>query len=305
MTNAELAEHLNAEIGLTGRNAITANVIRQWVLWDVLPRAQANAKGRGRAIEWGRDVADMHRARRLAELRRYGVVRKTAIVAQAWLELDYPDFCDAKKALLVEFRRARSVSLRDLTSSTEHDAESPLSQTRRNALLRQSGPLDPRLEKTSFQLPPQSLVRILDAAVSGKSHESDVAEIISEQFYKFDAPVGNKDIHDFSLHLAKGFSGLLGDPDEIGHAGEQTLVTASVGQFSLARRIWRKGYFRIPEHFQNISEISEHWSEAGLFQSIYQKIGPSILVGQWAVFSFAGILHSVANFRKNLPKNTE
>ena len=73
MTNDELASALNSEFGLEGRARVSANVIRQWVDWGLLPKAQITGRSERGGPIWERKGIAMIRARRFAEMRAFGI----------------------------------------------------------------------------------------------------------------------------------------------------------------------------------------------------------------------------------------
>lgn len=298
MTNAELAEMLNVAKRLAGSQAVTPNIIRQWVLWDLLPRATASASGRGQPMEWSRSGEAMRQAFRLAELRRYGLTRRSALIVQAFLEWGFGNFEDAQAAIKTEFGHARTQVLRSLSSDTRHDQYNNISRATQKALHHQAGPLDPRLIGTPFQLSKETTLRTLDAMVTGASRETEVAERISEHWNGMWQSAEGIPIDAVAQGMALGISGLFGDKEEVESPGQVTMENAPLRSFVLARYLWRTRYFQLPEKCDALSEFKDAIPWISQFLQIYNQLGPSIFVGPWAACSFAGILHYVEKKRK-------
>lgn len=298
MTNADLADWLNRELALTGRASVTTNVIRQWVGWNVLPQATARAKGRARPIEWERTGDALLCARRLAELRQFGVTQKSAVIAHAWLESGFEDFGAVRSAFQAAFKTARAQLLRNVTSDTRHTHYSDLSRARVNALRRQGGPLDGRLVGTPFQLPAATILRTLDAAITGESAESEVASKLGEHLGGLLSSMSGVSVDAFAVSMAQGITGLFGDIDEVERPGVFTLNNAPARHFKLARYLWRQRYLKVPEQYAALLDFRDEIPLLGLLQDIFRQIGPSIYAGPWAICSFVGILHHVENKRE-------
>src|SRR5690348_10385096 len=92
MTNAELAAYLNEQLGLSAGQAVTTDVVRQWVAWDVLPKAKVQGRISGKGPAWSRLGVARRRAMRLAQLRKLGTRREKALIVQAYIEWGHPDF---------------------------------------------------------------------------------------------------------------------------------------------------------------------------------------------------------------------
>lgn len=294
MTNAEHADALSCQFGLTGVDAVTVNVIRQWVLWDVLSRASAAGRAIGQRPDWSRDARSHQRARRLAELRRDGVRRKNAVIAQAYLEWRYTDIGQAQAALASEFKRGRARMLKRFTSAKDLSDFDALSSVTKRAVHNQMGALSPTFVGTQFELSDRVYASILDLMRGGKPNA--VQAIVAEVLRQILPSHANSILPQFIEFAIDAAIGILGIPDEMSGSAQSTLESASHRDLRVARYVnWR--FLKFLHSTPQLAEWSELNIDARDLFAALAKLRPQISVGHWAVFSFAVILHAL---RKSL-----
>jgi len=235
MTNVELANSLNEKFALAGPDAVTLDVIRQWVAWDVLPRAQVKGRLPGKGPLWNRDERSLRRAHRLAELRKAGVRRENAVIVQAYVEWGHPDFARVRSALRAEFTKWRNQLNRDHTTFIGGDGYRGLSASRKRSIANQLGPLDGRFVGTQFEHTPEIYAVLANLARLAEGDLNQTRELISnamEQLhpnFKAIIPIEMADL------IANSISGLTGLPDEMEESGEGVIERATERQFRIAR----------------------------------------------------------------------
>lgn len=293
MTNADFAAMLNDDLALTGRSAITIDVIRQWVAWGVLPKAKATASTIGNSPEWSRDDRSHRRARRLAELRKAGVRRETAMIAQAYLEWGHSDFERARRAILSEYRRSRAKILKPLTTNMEFANYGAVRSVAKLAIQNQSGPLDDRFRGTQFQQPPELIALSLQLATRGDSDLTRITELIENSIDQM-VPVISPHINSGHLStIANSMTGVFGSADEIGNSAESTIERSSPRQFRIARYLTGRGLrtIRLAYSARELSGIGAPGRE---LMEMMVSIGPQISIGKWALFMFVQALQSIS-----------
>jgi hypothetical protein len=288
VTNADLASALNSEFNLTGADAVTVNVIRQWVAWDVLP-------------VWTRDSRALHRARRLARWRRDGVRGENTVIAHAFIEWGHRDMARVKMAIGQEFRRARRLMFKRLTTTADLSDFQSLSAVQKRALRKQAGPLDSRFAGTRFEQSPELYASLLNLARNGEGNAAHIERIIGEAQNRMlpDLPPN------FPNAVAAGFkdaiSGLFGDPSEIENAAQISIERASAKEFRIARIITHR-HLKALATANHISELPELASGIRDLLNMLALIGPQISIGYWRTSGFVAALHwTIAN--KELSQN--
>ncbi|WP_415644328.1 hypothetical protein [Sphingomonas antarctica] len=286
MTNADLAEQLNDALGLTGSNAVTPNVIRQWVLWDLLPKATIKDQKRG---DWTRDARSLRRATRLAELRKLGVKRETAFIVQAYLEWGHGEFNRVREAALSELRRSAALIRKAVTSDTQFDNYSDLSGTRQRALRRQGGPLDNRFRGTVFEQSREFYAWALKFVLGDAAQIDKYTLMIGSALSKLAAPMDSIPTERLSLSLVASVGGLFGDAEEVDDAGETALSNSSERDFRVARLEWKK-LTRILRPEFDWTQFGSFAEMLNPFRTVISAIGPQITVGNFAVSGFTALI---------------
>jgi len=292
MTNAELAKQMNALWGLKGRDAVTANVIRQWVAWDVLPKARVQGRAAGNGPIWIRDERSLRRANRLAELRKAGVRRENALIVQAYIEWGHSDFYRVRHALRDEFSKWRNqLNHRHITFIGD-DSFANLSATRKRAIANQLGPLDSRFSGTQFEQSPALYAVWADLARTADGNSNfliaQLIEALQRIYPAIDAIVPSE----LLSSIAIGLPGLTGSSDEIDNSGESTIEIASERQFRVAR-IYARRYLKL------LREAGCYDASPGLdpgareLMQMLHSFAPQISTGPWLTFAFAQLLHYV------------
>lgn len=286
MTNTELAEWLNQTAELSGRDRVTANVIRQWVNWDVLARAAAKGRAVGLNPDWSRPHSATRRSRRLADLRRADVRRENAIIVQAYLEWGHPDFPRVRSALLSEFRKWRDQLIRRKVTFLRGTPFATVSAAQLRAIANQNGPLDKRFVGTPFQQSKEAYAVVADAMSRSETDLADLIRITTGAFERIDREIADSMPPQCIAAIANSFSGLTGLESEIANSGETLIQKASERQFRVARHRVRK--------FRKVTEIAGHIntsdnSKAALFQEL-SLLGPQITVGKWMILFFVQAL---------------
>lgn len=292
MTNEELAQDLNGKAGLTGGNVVTVNVIRQWVAWDVLRKATPKGRVVGTNPEWSRSRAAMRRALRLAELRKLGVTRQTAVIVQAYIEWGHPDFDRVREALEREITRAGRQLTRNHITLIGDAHYGDLTPTQHRAIAAQLGSLDARLANTQFEQSPELYALFAEAARSGIDHSDQLQPLLGSAFAQMAPDIAARIPNDLIATLAHSIFGMTGDPDEIGNSAQSEIANASESEFHAARQIARR-FLRMPRMAKQISadaDSAECYSE--LLQQL-DSLSPQISNGAWASFLLAQCLFYV------------
>ena len=288
MTNAELASALNDEFGLEGRVRLSANVIRQWVEWGLLPKAQvAGRVERGGPI-WERNVNAMIRARRFAEMRAFGIRSERALVAQAYLEWRAVPFDRAKAAIIGEFGSAHAKLWRTLTATIPDGPAANFSVTKRRALTTQGGPLDPIFRGTQFQI---SELAMLSAMQSARGSTADITEQsaqIGAAIAKMVPSVaGLLDGHWLLTYAIP--TGLFAPFDEIEFSGASALETADQTKFEQAQKSLSK-FVRRLRRFADGQYAAVLPGDIEPLQFMLRTLSQQITSGPWLVAGFIQIL---------------
>lgn len=295
MTNAQLADRLNAELGLTGPDAVTANVIRQWVAWDVLPKAQVQGRSAGKGPIWIRSRRAHCRAVRLAELRKAGVRRENAVIVQAYIEWGHPDFERVRSALCKEFAKWRNQLNRRHITLMEGDNYRELSVTKKDAISNQIGRLDERFVGTRFQQSRELYGNIANFSRTSEGDQKLIEELIHGAFDKISPDYSKYIPDDFISILCYSVSGLTGSSEEIVNSGKTTIASATEWQFRIARYFVRC-YLRMLQAAGRISEISELDHRIREPLKMLTVLAPEISVGPWLTSLFVQALHGIFTY---------
>lgn len=296
MTNPELAEWLNLELGLAGGEAVTTNIIRQWVAWDVLPKASARGREIGRRPIWTRPETAKRRARRLAELRTAGVKREAAVIVQAFIEWGHPDGNRVRSALRKEVEKWRKQLDRQRTTRMNDGDFSSLSAVKKRALRKQLGPLAPRFIGTQFQQSDEFYAVQAYIAESGKTELEIYNPIILASFSKM---LG---IETASSQLRnEAFSsitaGLFGDPEIIENSATSEIDKSSDNDLRRARVAVKRLFRAINHAGRLVSFPGIPASVRALLQEL-NSLSSQISTGPWAVYALAACLLAVRRVDK-------
>lgn len=287
MTNADLASALNDEFGLEGRARLSANVIRQWVEWGLLPKAHVAGRVEGGGPIWERNVNAVKRARRFAEMRVFGIRSERALVAQAYLEWDAVSFDRARQAILGEFRSARLKLWRTLSADIPAGPVSKFSSTKRRALRKQSGPLDPIFRSTQFELPADTFLSAMQSAFAGLSNEAAQIALTVDALTQM-IPSLAQYLPAF-LPAMVSPNALFAPPDEIEFSGEAVLAASNQAQFDEARKTTmqfvRKLRLLTDTRYSGILP-----DDAQALRSMIEMLLPQITAGPWLIAGFTQIL---------------
>jgi hypothetical protein len=148
VTIDEFLKRLNEQARLPSNKIITARMLEDWAYKDLVPGPIRFGGTEKPNWQWSKE--SLEAALKIIEYRRRGFKRSTAIRAQRWLEdLDLKTPLD-REAILLEFKRARNLLIRYVSSTHGMRADTTLSEYKRRALLRQIGPLDPIFERAGI-----------------------------------------------------------------------------------------------------------------------------------------------------------
>jgi hypothetical protein len=148
VTIDEFLKRLNEQARLRSNKIITARMLEDWAYKDLVPGPIRFGGTEKPNWQWSEE--SLKAALKIIEYRRRGFKRSTAIRAQRWLE--DPDLKTPldREAILLEFKRARNLLIRYVSSTHGMRADTTLSEYKRRALLRQIGPLDPIFERAGI-----------------------------------------------------------------------------------------------------------------------------------------------------------
>ena len=295
MTNDELASALNSEFGLEGGARLSANVIRQWVEWGLLPKAQITGRFEGGGPIWERKGSAMMRARRFAEMRAFGIQSERALVSQAYIEGDAVSFDRARQAILGEFRSARLKLGRKLSADIPAGPVSEFSSTKRRALRNQGGPLDPIFRSTQFELPVDTILSAMQSAFAGLSNEAKQNTLIVNAVAQMAPSLAAY----LPAHLPTMTSAnaLFAPSDEIDFSGEAILAASNKTQFEEARKTTMQ-IVRKLRQLTNIRYSDKLPDDVQGLRSMIEMLLPQISAGPWLIAGFTQIL--MAQNRENI-----
>ncbi len=254
MTNSEFAALLNEKAGLSGPDALTIHVIRQWVAWDILPKAKAIGRVYGKGPEWSRTETSLRRAMRLAELRKRGVRRQHELIVQAYLEWGHSDFDRVREALVKELGKWRAQLVHRRTTYMDNKNYADLGQTQKRAIRTQIGRLDSRFIDTPFQQSDAFYATFAELAHKGKATAVDQNATLLQSAAEQILPGIDLSLFSASIEgLANLWSGVMGTEDEIEDSAESEIKNASQREFRIARALnYRIG--RMPRQLAQMTE---------------------------------------------------
>lgn len=291
MTNAELAAYLNAELNLTGAAAVTPNVIRQWVLWDVLPKSSGRGRGYARGRDWDRSERDRRRALQLARWRATGVTREQALIVHAFIAWGSRDWQRVRDALQSEMSRATALIHKRLSSELAFHAFADVSAARKRAFRNQLGPLDSRLAGTAAELPAE-LYAIAAQAMLGGDFDRDRLFALTQVRVAPLVPNGltTNTVPDL---LIACIAGLFSSPDESDNSAIRAIALCSRNDFRLSRILISKAN-RIGLS-ANAAQLapSKMLPRSADLKQIEQEIG----TGYWQVAAISAILKAIIALR--------
>ena len=285
MTNPELAEYLNVQLGLAGSEAVSANVIRQWVAWDVLPKAGAQGRSIGESPLWVRSAAAMRRALRLAELRKRGITRENALIVQAYIEWGHDDLDRVRSALIGEWSKSAKQLIRRQTTFLNDKKFDDVSATKKRAIANQTGPLDFIFGGTPFEQSDGFYAQFAELSQTGKDNSNSISGLMNDAMARMSPGIATILPANLISAFANSFAGMTGPPDEIDNSGESTIQIASERQFRIARFYVRS----MLRQFRTIGHVGEDIRSDPVMSQLLQflhMLNPQISIGQWAVFLF-------------------
>lgn len=289
MTNSELTKLLNARLGLAQQEAVTVNVVRQWVAWDVLPKARVAGKIEGKGPIWSRPRTTLRRANRLGELRKQGIKRENALIVQAYIEWGHPDFDRVQAAMRSEWEKWAAQLTRRQTTFIENSVYEEISATQQRAITNQIGPISRIFRGTKFEQSPEIYALIADFARTGEANLGHLGSLFSGAFFRVLPEIAALLPAEYLPSLASSFAGMTGPPDEIANSAASTIESASERQFRTARhqiRIILKG-LHSADQFAHSELLS---SEARQLWQMLQMLSPQITAGPWLIFLFVQAL---------------
>ena len=302
MTNADLAALLNAKLGLTGAEAVTANVVRQWVAWDVLPKARIRGRISGKGPVWFRSDAAMHRAMRLGELRERGIRREKAVIVQAYIEWGHSDFDRVKEALLSEWAKwAAQLSRRQITFLGNSEFRE-VSATKQKAIATQLGPLDARFKGTQFEQSPELYAVFAEITRRDASHLEYIEMLIAGAFRQMMPEAAKNLPQDCMGVLANSIAGMTGTPDEIANSADHTIRNSTKRQFRIARHLIRILLGELRKGEQHGQSVALAPNAHQLWQML-RLLAPQISTGPWLTFLFVQALKITFPIQRNWPNN--
>lgn len=289
ITNSELAAHLNQLLGLSGGDAITTNVVRQWVAWDILPKATVVGRTLGRGPIWSRTEVALSRARRLAELRQRGIKREAALVLHAYIEWGHTDFDRVRDALGSEWAKWSAQLNRRQITFLDDEGFSEISASKKRAIANQLGELDHRLKGTQFEQSPELFAVFVEASRTGNFEPSYLQSLLSVAFARIAPALAIGFPPSFVAQIANSFAGMTGSPDEIEGSGLEIIQMANQRQFRIARHQCRL-LIRAMHSEKQSAQIEQVSIEARELWQMLKLLGPQITSGPWLIFSFVQAL---------------
>ena len=234
----------------------------------------------------------MRRAFRLAELRKAGLVRESAIIAQAFFEWGHPDPERVRAALLGELGKYRSQLLRRRTTRMHGIEYGSLGAVQQRAIGNQLGALDPRFIGTQFEQSSELYATIAESAELNEIKSDHVRKLVMLAFERI-LPGNLIDIPISCLALfSNSLPGLLGSPEEISDSAESKIQESSTRNLRIARIIRTRMIGVLRRNDDNL-----HLRETNLEEliSMNKRLLPQISTGPWAVLHFAQCLAVVDN----------
>lgn len=294
MTNQELADQLNEAFGLAGTDAITVNVLRQWVACGVLSKANPKGQSIGSAPLWERDKGSLEQADRLAELRKLGVRRKNALIAQSYLEWGHANFELVKEAILAEFIKWREQLNRRQTSFLAGEKFDAASNAKQRAIRNQLGPIDQLFSNTPLEQKPEFYALFAEASRNGEVGAAQMAAMLKDTFEQIDPQISEFVPQEILGAVISAMAGLTGYEDEISNSGECTIKKATRQQFENAReRYARITTFSVPPEIQDF--IGKLSANAQMVLELRERTHSQTSIGSWAILQFVQLLQLDAN----------
>jgi hypothetical protein len=158
----EFLDRLNAEADLHGQQRVSARTLEEWAYEDLVTGPTQINGG------WDRSEESYAEAQKVMEYRRRGFKRVTAIKAQWWLEGENYPVHKVREAVIHEYKRARNLALRRVSSAHGIRRDVDLTEYRRLALRRQLGPLDPLLKDAGFDFGAAVVIAFYELARFGE-----------------------------------------------------------------------------------------------------------------------------------------
>jgi hypothetical protein len=224
----------------------------------------------------------MRRARRLAELRKLRVQRKSAVIVQAFIEWGHPDLDQVRSALLHELKKGRAQFAHHRTTHMVNADYGELSAVQQRSIRAQLGRLDSRFVDTQFQQSNDFYATIAHLAETGGGNARRQQELLQGAFERmvpeFGQLLSGTPISSFHQSL----SGLIGSPDEIANSGVEAIKNISDRELRIARTMTRRIGRKQREAGEMIasSKLSPAVSELLKMQN---STLPQTTAGQWAV----------------------
>lgn len=270
---------VQARAPMTGKDTVTVNVIRQWVAWDVLPKASAQGQVVGTGPAWSRSRTGMRRATRLAELRKRGVKRENALIVQAHIEWGYRDLDRLRDALTSEWAKWSKQLIRRRTTRIGNHKFEDLSAVQRRAIRAQLGSLDSRFIDSQFQQPDEFYAVLAEFAETGESRAQGERELVGNAIERILPGLGQLRSEAQINGIIASLAGAIGSPDEISNSAHSEIENASDRELRMAgaflRRHWRKLRQTDLVGISVAKPISE-------LQEKLNSVFPEISIGAWA-----------------------
>lgn len=221
---------------------------------------------------------------RLAQLRKLGVIRKDAVIVQAFLEWGYPNLETVRQSMVRELRKCLAILMRMRTSRLDGRAYKDTGAARQKAIQNQLGRLDARFVGTRYQQSDELYATVAEFAELGAFDASRINAITSAAFAQM-LPNYEAITSTISIDIiSKFFQGLLGSPDEILNSAETRISDASERELRIAR-VNRNRMIAVLKKAAEHSEIPIP-ELANLFILVKGFLS-QISVGPWAVMHFA------------------
>lgn len=289
MTNKELADRLNEQFGFSGRAGVTANVIRQWVNWQLLPKSKITNGKMGNGPLWHRDNAALDLAAKLTQFRGYGLVSEMQLVARCYIEGWPIEIETARRAMMSRAEYSRKhMSKRLSVDYGKLAASAELTPVNKRALEKQLGKQDSRFIGTPLEFKDDIGVRLNLAALSGNALPPDILGSLAQAMPT--ATVGDHFTKLMPL-LAAGISGLAGLPDEIDNSLLDSIENCSDAVFAHSAKCTKSLFFDVndPELLSQ-AEMAVGDTAKYIFDQIRQ-LEPT----EWPTLMFLALCHSQHN----------
>lgn len=291
MTNVELSQQLNQELSLLGKQAVTANVVRQWVRWKLLKRATILGKTADGKPVWERDEQALEQAKRLATYRCYGLVREDQLICRCYIDGWDIDVDRLRLTLRKRLQALHAVALKRFTSTIERERRDSLSVAQKRAIRNQIGRLDRRFIGTAFELTPDNYVDIFREAIA----DSGRLEVITEPFQNAsEALFPEMKMQEFP-HLSfvvRSIAGLFANPDQFTETPFNSVETCENADFALARSLISR-LFEIPDFIERFENHMPFPPELIGQMPIISNTIRTIEKSEWPTWLFLTIVHGL------------